>query len=336
MKLSLFDYDLTPEAIAQSAAEPRDSSRLLVLHRSSGEIEHRYFGDILEYLRPGDLLVVNNTKVMAARLEARKRTGAKVEVLVLEVTGPRLCRALVRPGRRAMPGTALLFADGRTAVVRGQTPDGGRELEFSDGAELRGWIESTGAVPLPPYIHQSMPDSTRYQTVYSRHLGSAAAPTAGLHFTPELLDRALSHGIEIASVTLHVGVDTFRPVKTVDIEAHEMHSEWYHVPHETAEAVRRATGRIVAVGTTSVRTLESAAEAPRQLRPGADSTRLYVRPGYQFQCVDGLLTNFHVPRSSLVILVSAFATRERILTAYNEALSRGYRFLSLGDAMLII
>ncbi|HET6382148.1 MAG TPA: tRNA preQ1(34) S-adenosylmethionine ribosyltransferase-isomerase QueA [Armatimonadota bacterium] len=336
MKLDLFDYTLPPEAIAQSPAEPRDASRLLVLRRSTGAVEHRVFSDILDYFRAGDLLVLNNTRVRAARLMARKATGARVEVLALEVTGPRQCRALVRPGRRALRGATLIFADGRTAEVIEQTADGGRALEFSPGEELGAWIERQGTVPLPPYIHRPLDDPSRYQTVYNREPGSAAAPTAGLHFTPELLNRARKMGVGIAEVTLHVGLDTFRPVKTPEIESHEMHSEWYEVSEKAAEAIAATPGRIIAVGTTSVRTLEAAAIGRHRAHPGTASTRLYIRPGYEFRCVDALLTNFHYPRSSLLILVSAFAGRESIANAYQQALERGYRFLSLGDAMLVL
>ena len=336
MKLDLFDYDLPPEAIAQCAVEPRDSSRLMVVHRASGRIEHRIFRDLLEYLSPGDLLVLNNTRVRAARLVGVKPTGARVEALVLEILSDRRCRCLVKPGKRALPGTHLTFADGRTGRVVEKTDEGGRLIEMEAGEPLDVWLERVGTTPLPPYIHTTIPDPGRYQTVYSQRTGSAAAPTAGLHFTRELLDDARMRGIRVAEVTLHIGIDTFRPVKTPEIEAHEMHSEWYTVPSETVEAIGDCTGRVVAVGTTCVRTLESAAVSRREVRSGSGVTRLYIRPGYSFQCVDALITNFHVPRSSLLILVSALTGRDLILRAYQEARDLGYRFLSLGDVMLLV
>jgi len=336
LKLDLFDYTLPSEAIAQRAAEPRDASRLLVLHRDTGVVEHRQFPDFCSYLRAGDVLVLNNTRVRAARLFASKTTGARVEVLVLDILSPLTCHALLGPARRGRVGARFTFEDGRTAEVQERTPDGGRILRFSEGPPLEEWLNAYGALPLPPYIHGSLPDPSRYQTVYNREVGSAAAPTAGLHFTPQLLQQIRDLGVTIAEVTLHVGVDTFRPVKTAEIEQHQMHSEWYDISPEAAAAINGAAGRIIAVGTTCVRTLESAAIADRQVRSGSGSTRLYITPGYRFKCVDALLTNFHYPRSSLLILVSAFAGWEPIIRAYHEALANGYRFLSLGDAMLLI
>lgn len=347
MRTEAFDYPLPPERIAQEPAEPRDAARLMVIHRTSGRIEHRAFTDLPEYLRPGDLLVMNDTRVLPARLRARRPTGAQVELLLLRrLPGPGTWEALVKPGRRAVPGDRLLVTGSRgepcvhplTAAVLERLPSGARVIQFEGAPEeaLDAAVAAAGEVPLPPYIHQALADAERYQTIYARAAGSVAAPTAGLHFTPRVLDALRARGVATATITLHVGIATFRPVRTETIEAHEMHDEWYSVPPETAKRVAETQGRVIAIGTTTARCLESAAQAPRQLAPGTASTRLYIRPGYHFQVLDGLLTNFHMPRSTLLILISAFAGCDLIRRAYEEALAHDYRFLSFGDATLIL
>jgi S-adenosylmethionine:tRNA ribosyltransferase-isomerase len=361
MRIEDFDYYLPPEQIAQTPLEPRDSSRLLVLHRDTGELEDRVFRDIGDYLRPGDLLVANQSRVLPARLQGVKAgSGGHVEVLLLAVRGdqgPDCWEALVRPGRRIREGGLIIFGEGRLqAKVLARTPSGGRllRLEAPEG-DVNGTIEDLGTMPLPPYIHQPLADAERYQTVYARQPGSAAAPTAGLHFTPDLLSRLQNQGIGLVFVTLHIGLDTFRPMGEGHlVEDHVMHSEEIEVDEETANrinAVSKAGGRIVAVGTTAVRTLESVADrlaAEREGQPASsmDSTdivapyrgrtSLFLRPGSTFRAVDIMLTNFHLPRSTLIVLVSAFAGREAVLRAYEEAVARGYRFYSFGDAMLIV
>lgn len=339
MRTELFDYPLPPERIAQTPVEPRDASRLLVLDQATGAIVHRRFRDLPEYVRAGDLLVFNDTRVLPARLLGRKPTGARVEVLLLQRLDDTRWEALVSPGRRLGVGAAIEFADGLRARVIERRPDGARVLEFStaDGASVDAAIHRVGQVPLPPYIHQPLADPERYQTLFARVEGSAAAPTAALHFTPALLDALRVSGAEFAFVTLHIGIGTFRPVRTEEIEAHEMHEEWYSVPPETAEAIAACRGRVIAVGTTVVRCLEAAAEPEgRRVRAESGRTRLYITPGYRFRVVEGLITNFHMPRSSLLVLVSALVGRERLLAAYHAALAEGYRFLSFGDAMLIV
>jgi S-adenosylmethionine:tRNA ribosyltransferase-isomerase len=334
-RLDDYDYHLPPERIAQTPAEPRDSSRLMVVHRDTGSIEHRVFRDILEYLHPGDVLVVNDSRVRAARLHARKETGGRVELLLLKPLGGAEWECLVSPGRRVPPGTVLRVEGGPKAEVLRRTESGGRVVRFHADAGLEDALEAAGDVPLTPYITAPLADRERYQTVYARELGSAAAPTAGLHFTPELLDAARAQGVAVAGVTLHIGLDTFRPVKEQDLDRHVMHSEWYEVSPEAAETINGATGRVLAVGTTSVRTLESAGQSGRVV-PGAAETRLFLRPGASFHVVDALLTNFHLPKSTLLMLVSAFAGRDLMLRAYETAVAEGYRFFSFGDAMLIL
>jgi len=333
-----FDYDLPAELIAQTPV-PRGESRLLVLHRGSGEIEIRLFPDLLDYLQAGDTLVLNDSRVTARRLMGRRESGAECEALLLRPRGEREWEALVRPGKRLRSGATIEFArrDGRTiqACVRESTPDGGRILELAS-MEERDALLHEGVTPLPPYIHASLEDEERYQTVYAREGGSAAAPTAGLHFTPELLARAEATGVSIAKVTLHVGVDTFRPVRVENIEDHEMHGEWFTLSPEAARTINETTGRIIAVGTTSVRVLESAAAEWRQVRPTTGETRLFITPGREFNVVDGLLTNFHLPKSTLLMLVSALAGCENIRSAYRRAIEERMRFFSFGDAMLII
>ncbi|MCC6445928.1 MAG: tRNA preQ1(34) S-adenosylmethionine ribosyltransferase-isomerase QueA [Armatimonadetes bacterium] len=337
MRLEDFDYSLPREAIAQEPISPRDASRLLALDRARPGLEHRRFSDLVDYLHEGDLLVFNDTRVLPARLRGVKPTGARVEFLLLRPLEPPLWEALVHPGRRMGPGAEVLFGEG---AIRGRVvdrlPGGGRIVSLETEGEIEAAIHRWGEIPLPPYIETALSDPERYQTVYSRQTGSAAAPTAGLHFTPELLAALAQKGIRTAFITLHVGIGTFQPVRCEEIEKHVMHEEYIQVPSSTARAVAEAKGRVVAVGTTSVRALESAATGPRTLEPFAGKVGLYIRPGYRFQVVDALITNFHYPRSSLLIMVSALAGRERILSAYREALSAGYRFLSFGDAMLIV
>jgi S-adenosylmethionine:tRNA ribosyltransferase-isomerase len=339
MRTESFDYPLPESRIAQSPIEPRDASRLLVLDRRTGEVAHHVFRDLPALLAPGDLLVLNDTRVLPARLVGAKPTGGRAEALLLRDLGGDRWEAMVFPGRRLDVRARILFGEGALeAEVLSRDPGGTRVLQFraQEGEEVPGLLHRLGEAPLPPYIHAPLADRERYQTVYARLEGSAAAPTAGLHFTPETFERLAERGIRTARLTLHVGLATFRPVKTEQIEDHEMHEEWYEVPEETVEAVAAATGRVVALGTTTVRALESAAAGPRQLQPGADRTRLYITPGFRFRIVDALITNFHMPRSSLLILVSAFAGLERVRAAYEEALAAGYRFLSFGDAMLIL
>ena len=355
MNIADFDYHLPPELIAQTPIEPRDSSRLLVIHRDTHAIDHRVFTDIADYLRPGDLLVANQSRVLPARLRGVKaETGGAVELLLLTARGdlgPDTWEALVRPGRRIRPGQRILFGDGAlVAEVGDRTDSGGRVVHFiaRDG-DAAAALSALGTMPLPPYIHTPLRDAERYQTVYARDPGSAAAPTAGLHFTPELLAQLEAQGVGIAYVTLHIGLDTFRPIGEEQLDAHVMHSEEIEVTAATAariNATRAQGGRIVAVGTTAVRTLEAVAAlaAERQTTPAAPDlvipyrgrTALFIRPGFQFRAVDVMLTNFHLPRSTLVVLVSAFAGRELILRAYAEAVERRYRFYSFGDAMLIL
>jgi S-adenosylmethionine:tRNA ribosyltransferase-isomerase len=348
-----FDYELPPELIAQTPVEPRDSSRLLVVHRDTGQLEHRIFRDIGDYLRPGDLLVANRSRVIPARLRGMKAgTGGAVEVLLLSVradVGPDCWEALVRPGRRIHEGQRLAFGDGALfAEVLQRTPSGGRVIRFeAPGGNVPAALAAIGTVPLPPYIHTPLQDPERYQTVYANVPGSAAAPTAGLHFTPELLARLQEQGVGMAYVTLHIGLDTFRPIEEADIAQHQIHSEEIELDEATAErinATRAAGGCIVAAGTTALRVLESAAaqaaaqrpEDPRTVVPFRGRTGIYIMPGHRFRAVDVLVTNFHLPRSTLIVLVSAFAGRELILRAYEEAVRQRYRFYSFGDAMLLL
>lgn len=331
MLTSDFDYHLPPERIAQEAA-PRGESRLLVLDRE-GPDRHAQIRDLPRLLRPGDLLVLNDTRVIPARLYGHRPGGGRMEVLLIERRGEREWDALVKPGRRAQPGTRIDFEDELAAEVVDKREDGRHLLRFSEPVEPH--LDRLGHIPLPPYIHRpdTPADRERYQTVYARHPGSVAAPTAGLHFTEELLREIETAGIGIARVTLHVGIGTFKPVSAERVEEHRMESERYEISEETAAALRHAR-RVVAVGTTVVRTLESAARNG-EVQPGIGSTELFITPGFDFQVVDALLTNFHLPRSTLLMLVSAFAGRERVLAAYEEAIREGYRFYSYGDAMLV-
>ncbi|MGQ9779305.1 MAG: tRNA preQ1(34) S-adenosylmethionine ribosyltransferase-isomerase QueA [Bacillota bacterium] len=341
MEVDLFDYELPPEAIAQTPVEPRDLSRLMVLERSRGNIAHHRFRDLPTLLSPGDLLVFNDSRVIPARLFGRRAdTGGRVEVLLLHPLGDDRWEVLVRPGRRALPGTALIFGQGElAATVEEKTPFGGRVIRFSYTGNWQELLGRLGRTPLPPYIHKPLADPGRYQTVYARVDGSVAAPTAGLHFTPELLETLKKTGIHLAYLTLHVGIGTFRPVRVARVEEHRMHAEFYTLPPETVEAIAAAKargGRVVAVGTTVVRALESAVDAEGRLLPGSGWTSLFIYPGYRFRVVEAMITNFHLPRSTLLMLVVAFAGREFILRAYREALAMGYRFFSFGDAMLIL
>ncbi len=341
MLTSDFDYDLPPELIAQEPMEPRDHSRLLVLHRETGALEHRAFYEILEYLRPGDLLVANETRVIPARLQARKvPTGGRVELLLLSRLDATCWEALVK-GRKVGLGQRLALAGeegpGIEGVVEAITASGGRRIRFEEPVDER--LDAIGAVPLPPYIHTPLADPERYQTVYAHTRGSVAAPTAGLHFTPALLERTRALGIEWALVLLHIGLDTFRPVTEERVEEHIIHNEYCRVTPAVAQQIRRAKSegrRVIAVGTTSVRVLETAARETGSVEPWEGPTDLYIYPGYRFRVVDALITNFHLPRSSLLMLVSALAGREAILAAYREAVAQRYRFYSLGDGMLIV
>ena len=337
MKTSDFDYNLPESSIAQTPAEPRDSSRLLVLHRDTGELEHCIFRDVSDYLSAGDLLVLNQTRVIPARIYARKETGGRVELLLLRRRDELTWEALVG-GKGLRVDMVLKVEDGPKAQIVEILEGSERLIKFSEPIEP--YFSNVGNVPLPPYIHEKLDDPERYQTVYAREPGSAAAPTAGLHFTPRLLEELQVKGVKIAYVTLHVGLDTFAPVTEDDPKTHKIHSEWCELSQETADAInetRARGGRVIAVGTTSVRTLESAAGVGRDvIPPYVGPTSLFILPGYQFKVVDAMITNFHLPRSTLLMLVSAFAGREKILKTYEIAIQEGYRFYSFGDAMLIL
>jgi S-adenosylmethionine:tRNA ribosyltransferase-isomerase len=339
MKLSDFDYGLPPELIAQRPIEPRDSSRLLVLDRSDGSIRHRSFRDIPEYLNSGDTLVFNNSRVIAARLKGTIGDSEKrAEILLLRQVDGRTWETLVRPGRKLLPGTKVMLSNGQgletTATVTVRHENGTRTIEFSNPSAL----EKMGEMPLPPYIKARLEDNERYQTVYSAVMGSAAAPTAGLHFTPALLDKIKAQDANLAFVTLHIGLDTFQPVRAENPSHHQIHSEYGCINAETAQLLnqtRKAGKRVIAVGTTSVRLIE-AASAGGKIVPFDGQVRLFILPGYQFQSVDALITNFHLPKSTLLMMVSAFAGRELMLEGYRQAIADGYRFYSFGDAMMII
>lgn len=339
MNKSDFDFYLPEELIAQTPLEKRDTSRLLHLNKQTGEIEHKHFYDIKQYLREGDCLVLNDSRVLPARLIGARPTGGAVELVLLKDLGDNRWECLSRPGRKTKPGQELVFGNGElTAVVQEVTLGGNRIVKFSYEGIFLEILERLGKMPLPPYIKEELQDSERYQTVYSKELGSAAAPTAGLHFTKELLAEIADMGVKICYVTLHVGLGTFRPVKADKIEDHEMHSEFCIVPDETAEsvnAVKRAGGRVIAVGTTSCRTLESFTTEDGTLQATSGWTNIFIYPGYKFKCIDALITNFHLPESTLIMLVSALAGRENILNAYNTAVKERYRFFSFGDAMMI-
>lgn len=358
MKTSDFDYNFPESAIAQTPAEPRDSSRLLVLHRDTGEIDHLIFRDIGDYLRSGDLLVLNQTRVIPARIYARKETGGRVELLLLRRRDELTWEALVGGKGLRVGKKLILESDDSSRRDNDENPTSGdvgvhaEIIELLDGSErvikfsepIEPYFSKVGNVPLPPYIHEKLRDPERYQTVYAREPGSAAAPTAGLHFTPRLLEELQAKGVKIAYVTLHVGLDTFAPVTEDDPEEHKIHTEWCELPRETADLInqtKHAGGRVIAVGTTSVRTLESAGvekvgRDARSVPPYVGSTSLFILPGYEFKVVDAMITNFHLPKSTLLMLVSAFAGRERILETYQVAIREGYRLYSFGDAMIIL
>ena len=341
MKTSDFFFDLPKELIAQTPLERRDASRLMVMERASGEIQHRHFYELPAFLRKGDCLVLNDSRVLPARLIGKRVPGGGAsEVLLLADRGGDLWECLVRPGKKLRPGARISFGDGAlTAVVEAEAEGGNRLVRFSYEGIFLEVLDRLGEMPLPPYIREKLEDRERYQTVYSRESGSAAAPTAGLHFTRELLAEIEAMGVKICYITLHVGLGTFRPVKEENILEHEMHSEFCVIPEKTARTVnetRRAGGRVIAVGTTTCRTLESFSEADGTLSARSGWTNIFIYPGYTFRCVDALITNFHLPESTLIMLVSALAGRERILDAYQLAIREGYRFFSFGDAMLIL
>jgi S-adenosylmethionine:tRNA ribosyltransferase-isomerase len=341
VKTSDFDYYLPAALIAQEPAPRRDESRLMVIYREKPGVAHRLFKDVVDYLKAGDLLVINDTRVIPARLTGRKPAGgAEVEVLLLKPLCSRRWEALVRPGKRAKPFTRLAFGNGLfTGVILGATEFGGRVIEFSYEGSFENLLQETGKMPLPPYIKEYAGDPRRYQTVYARQEGSVAAPTAGLHFTEELLEKIRRKGVEIRTILLHVGLGTFRPVTAENITGHYMHAEQFEVGEETVravKAVREREGRVVAVGTTTVRCLETAAREGGYLSPGKGWTDLFIYPGYCFKVTDAMITNFHLPRSTLLMMVSAFAGREKILAAYRTAVDERYRFFSFGDAMLIL
>ena len=337
-----FWFDLPKELIAQEPADPRDSARLMCLDRRTGQVEHRIFHDLPQLLQPGDLLVVNNSKVLPARLIGQKvPTGAVCEVLLLRQVKGDTWECLAKPGKRLQPGTRLTFGDGTLTAQIEQTEEDGNKLVtfFYDTETLYEKLDSFGKMPLPPYITKQLEDQSQYQTVYAKELGSAAAPTAGLHFTPELMDTLRGLGIRITEVTLHVGLGTFRPVKEENIADHVMQSEWYSVSEETAQLIRqtKAEGhRVISVGTTSCRTLESVAKKYGEIRACSGDTDIFLYPGCEFRCIDGLITNFHLPESTLIMLVSAFCGYEHTMEAYKIAVQEKYRFFSFGDAMLII
>lgn len=340
MNVKDFDYELPQELIAQDPLEDRSGSRLMVLGREDGSIEHRMFRDITDYLHPGDCLVINNTKVLPARLYGTKEgTQAGIELLLLKRLSDDCWETLVKPGKKAKPGTKIVFGNelliGEIVKI---AEEGNRVIQFSYQGIFEEILDRLGEMPLPPYITHHLEDKQRYQTVYAKEEGSAAAPTAGLHFTPQLLAQIRAKGVEIAEVTLHVGLGTFRPVKVHHVQDHHMHAEFYTIQQEQAEKINKAKAaghRIIAVGTTSTRTLESVADETGFVREASGSTQIFIYPGYQFRCIDALITNFHLPQSTLIMLVSALAGREHVLAAYAEAVREKYRFFSFGDAMYI-
>ena len=341
MKVTEFDYELPEELIAQTPIKKRDESRLMVLNRKEQTIEHRIFKDIIDYLKPGDVLVRNNTKVIPARLYGRKETGAKVEFLLLNNIEGDIWESIVRPGNKLHVGAKVIFGDGiLQAKILEVMPGGTRKVEFKYDGIFNEILDEIGLMPLPPYIHESLKEKDRYQTVYAKYDGSAAAPTAGLHFTPELLEKIQEKGVEIANVTLHVGIGTFRPVKEDTVEAHKMHSEHFYIKQEDVDKINKAKKegrRVIAVGTTSCRVLESIADEKTGIvKQIEDDTEIFIYPGYKFKCIDGLITNFHLPQSTLLMLVSALAGKDYIMKAYKEAVKERYRFFSFGDAMFII
>ena len=340
MKTSDFYYDLPEELIAQTPVEPRNSSRLMVLPRNGGKIEHKHFYDLPEFLKPGDCLVLNNTRVLPARLYGtREDTGAVVEFVLLRQHGIKLWECLAGPGKKAKTGYKFKFSDKLTATVTDVLEDGNRMIEFACEGDFFAVLDEVGQMPLPPYIKEKLKDKERYQTVYSKDAGSAAAPTAGLHFTKEMLESIKAMGVNIAYVTLHVGLGTFRPVKVEDVTQHKMHTEHYYIPEEAAKTInetRKNGGRVICVGTTSCRTVESCAKKYGEIKECSGDTDIFIYPGFEFRCMDGLITNFHLPESTLIMLVSAFAGYDNVMNAYNTAVKERYRFFSFGDAMLIL
>lgn len=340
MKTSDFYYDLPEELIAQTPVEPRNSSRLMVLPRNGGEIEHKHFYDLPEFLKLGDCLVLNNTRVLPARLYGtREDTGAVVEFVLLRQHGNKLWECLAGPGKKAKTGYKFRFSDKLTAIVTDVLEDGNRMIEFACEGDFFAVLDEVGQMPLPPYIKEKLKDKERYQTVYSKDAGSAAAPTAGLHFTKEMLESIKAMGVNIAYVTLHVGLGTFRPVKVEDVTQHKMHTEHYYIPEEAAKTInetRKNGGRVICVGTTSCRTVESCAKKYGEIKECSGDTDIFIYPGFEFKCMDGLITNFHLPESTLIMLVSAFAGYDNVMNAYNTAVKERYRFFSFGDAMLIL
>ena len=340
-KLKDYYYDLPEEFIAQTPLKDRSSSKLMVLDREKDSISHRHFSDILEYLKEGDCLVLNDTKVIPARLYGvKKDTGASIEVVLLKRLSDTKWEVMTRPGKKTKPGTEISFGDGKMSCTVDSIAEGGlRIVDFNYEGIFEEVLDTLGQMPLPPYITEKLEDKNRYQTVYAKNSGSAAAPTAGLHFTKELLDKIKAKGVNVAYLTLHVGLGTFRPVKVEDIKTHKMHSEFYEISEETAEIInktKRNGGRVVAVGTTSTRTLETVADQDGMIKKGFGFTDIFIYPGYKFKTVDSLITNFHLPESTLLMLVSALYDREKILEAYKEAIKEEYRFFSFGDAMLIV
>ena len=341
MKTSDFYYDLPEHLIAQTPVSPRDAARMMVIHRDTGLREHKIFRDLPDYLRPGDVMVINQTKVIPARLLGEKEeTGVPVEVLLLKRLDRDRWETLVRPGRRLKKGVTVSFGDGALRAQIGDTTDaGGRIVTFLYDGVFEELLDRLGEMPLPPYIHEKLKDPDQYQTIYAKQEGSAAAPTAGLHFTPEVMDRVRQKGVEIVPVLLHVGLGTFRPVKAEDVSEHKMHTEFYQVTQEAADKINRARrqgGRIVCIGTTSVRTLETVADDHGVVHPGTGDTSIFITPGVKLKATDVLLTNFHLPESTLLMLVSALMGREEALAAYKEAVEKEYRFFSFGDCMLIL
>ena len=339
LKVSEFNYELPEELIAQVPIQKRDESRLMVLNRKEKTIEHKTFKDILDYLKPGDVLVRNNTKVIPARLYGKKDTGANVEFLLLNRIEGDIWESIVRPGNKLHVGTKVIFGDGLLqAEILDTMPGGTRKVQFSYDGIFNEILDKIGLMPLPPYIHETLKEKDRYQTVYAKYEGSAAAPTAGLHFTDELLKELSKKGVEIANVTLHVGIGTFRPVKEETVEEHEMHSEHFYIKKEDADIINKAKKegrRVIAVGTTSCRVLESIASEEGYVEEQERDTNIFIYPGYKFKCIDGLITNFHLPESTLIMLVSALAGKDYVMSAYNEAVKERYRFFSFGDAMFI-
>jgi S-adenosylmethionine:tRNA ribosyltransferase-isomerase len=337
VRLSDFDYHLPEELIAQTPLADRSASRLLHLNPDTGEIRHRKFLDLVELLQPGDVLVLNDSRVNACRLLGQRPTGGQVEILALREVDPLIYECLVKPSKRLKPGSLVEFAVGLSAEILGDGHEGTRLVRFFGPSDVRRAMDTVGKMPLPPYIHTHLEDAERYQTVVAQHAGSAAAPTAGLHFTPSVLDALRSKGVQVETVTLHVGIDTFRPIQVDDVSDHVMHGEECEISVGTAAVINSATGRVIAVGTTAVRTLESfASVSDVRVEAGRKSTQIFISPGYQFRVIDGMLTNFHFPKTTMMLMISALAGREHVLAAYEAAVSEKYRFLSFGDSMALL